>query len=313
MTYHFKEKNMEHTYIQIEDFKQAKAILKDLSLIENFDKSNPNHIKALKLYEARKENIDFDIELSKRICGDNDNYPYRSSYYLTKFFQELGFNYEHDGTTRRFWVEKVLKELSIEELIVIIEKGLFRKRDFNNLSFRSADKKDINTDEFLKLALSDFRKFIDISISSNESVSIIDILNLNINLDLLFEKAASTSDEQLNKLVEEAKSRFLNPKDKHIALEKLWDAFERIKTYFDSGRQKSKSAKKLVDIVSSNFDRDLFEQEFRTLTKIGNEFRIRHHETDKIEIVEDKHLNYLFFRMLSLIDICLTSIKKETT
>ncbi len=50
--------------------------------------------------------------------------------------------------------------------------------------------------------------------------------------------------------------------------------------------------------------------EFWLETKIGNEYRIRHHETDKKEITETKHINYLFFRMLSLIDLCLTGINE---
>ena len=63
-----------------------------------------------------------------------------------------------------------------------------------------------------------------------------------------------------------------------------------------------------MSIISKDFNSDLLDTEFQILTKIGNEFRIRHHESDKKEINETKHLNYLFFRMLSLIDLCLTSI-----
>lgn len=302
---------MKKVFLEIDEFKQASAILKDLAFEEEFDSSNEAHIRALKIFKARKENIDFEIELAERICGDNNNYPYRSSYYLTKFFRDLGFNYEHSGETRRFLVQKVLKELSVEEIVIVIEKGLFRKRDFQNLSFRHSDKKEISPEEFLQTAIKNFHKFINESITANETVSIIDILALNVNLDLLFEYSADTEDDELNKLIEEAKSRFLNPKDKHIAIEKLWDAFERIKTYFDSGKQKSKSADKLVGIISNNFDKSFFDEEFQNLTTIGNKYRIRHHETDKAELKNSKHINYLFFRMLSLIDLCLISLSED--
>lgn len=48
------------------------------------------------------------------ICG-NDPFgymPYRSSSQLTKFFVELDLEYVHDGSTRSWWVEDVLKKLN---------------------------------------------------------------------------------------------------------------------------------------------------------------------------------------------------------
>jgi len=141
---------MGEIYLEIEDFKQAEAILKDLIFIDEFDKTNRNHIEVLKIFEARKANIDFELELAERICGDNQNYPYRTSSRLTKFFQDLGFNYEHNGITRRYWVESVLKELSVEELAFIIEKGLFRKKDYKDMALRPEDKKELSPEEFLE-------------------------------------------------------------------------------------------------------------------------------------------------------------------
>ncbi len=40
------------------------------------------------------------------------NFPYRSSSYLTRFFRNCGFEYVHDGSTRNYWVERVLGELN---------------------------------------------------------------------------------------------------------------------------------------------------------------------------------------------------------
>lgn len=144
------------------------------------------------------------------------------------------------------------------------------------------------------------------SLNIDKGVDLSYLLDFNINTELLFDKQVQTDDDELNKLIKEAKDRFFNPKDKQIAIEKLWDAFERIKTYYESN--KKQSSEKLVSIISKNFNSELLDTEFQILTKIGNEYRIRHHETDKKEINETKHLNYLFFRMLSLIDLCLTSI-----
>ena len=108
-----------------------------------------------------------------------------------------------------------------------------------------------------------------------------------------------------------AKERFFNPNDKQVALEKLWDAFERLKTYFlQDGLKKNQSADKLTSIISEHFDKEFIDEEFTKLTKIGNNYRIRHHETDKQELTP-VHTNYFFFRMLSLIDLCLIFLREE--
>jgi hypothetical protein len=56
------------------------------------------------------------------ICGDNEEkFPvYRSSFYLTKFFKNIGINVEHDGSTRKKWVLEVLESLSINEIEEVI-------------------------------------------------------------------------------------------------------------------------------------------------------------------------------------------------
>ena len=52
--------------------------------------------------------------LSLMICGDEPytNFPYRSSSYLTGFFRGIDLDYQHDGSTRRYWVTEVLEELN---------------------------------------------------------------------------------------------------------------------------------------------------------------------------------------------------------
>jgi hypothetical protein len=59
------------------------------------------------------------MQLADMICGnkprDGENhFKYRSSSYLTEFFQDCETEYEHDGSTRNYWVaetlEKILKE-----------------------------------------------------------------------------------------------------------------------------------------------------------------------------------------------------------
>jgi hypothetical protein len=61
------------------------------------------------------------MQIADMICG---NYPseetyfvYRSSSYLTEFFSDIETDYEHDGSTRQYWVadtlEKILEEPSV--------------------------------------------------------------------------------------------------------------------------------------------------------------------------------------------------------
>src|SRR5258708_7075831 len=51
------------------------------------------------------------------ICGDGDeklgkNFPYRSSSRLTSFFSDCDLHYVHDGSTRKYWVLGVVRELN---------------------------------------------------------------------------------------------------------------------------------------------------------------------------------------------------------
>ena len=55
----------------------------------------------------------------------------------------------------------------------------------------------------------------------------------------------------------------------------------------------------------------LFEKEFQELTIIGNNFRIRHHETTKIDIEDNRHYDYFYKRCLSLISIAIQYLGNE--
>ncbi|MGO1766782.1 MAG: restriction endonuclease [Advenella sp.] len=45
------------------------------------------------------------------ICGDADHFHYRSSTYITEFFQDCDLEFVHDGSTRRIWVAERLEEV----------------------------------------------------------------------------------------------------------------------------------------------------------------------------------------------------------
>ncbi|HEY6541217.1 MAG TPA: hypothetical protein VIZ18_09775 [Ktedonobacteraceae bacterium] len=76
-----------------------------------------------------EDNLDPEIldPLADFICGDaKDKFPtYRSSSYLTRFFQSLNIDVTHDGSTRKVWVLEVLKQLQPSD----IEKVILRLVD----------------------------------------------------------------------------------------------------------------------------------------------------------------------------------------
>jgi hypothetical protein len=67
---------------------------------------------------------EFTLErLAELICGDDKTFApvYRSSWYLTQFFESVGLpRFKHDGTTRKIWVLDSLRQCSNDELNQVI-------------------------------------------------------------------------------------------------------------------------------------------------------------------------------------------------
>lgn len=97
-----------------------------------------------------------------------------------------------------------------------------------------------------------------------------------------------------------------NPAARQDSVEKIWDALERLKTYY-TNLDKRGSVNKVVNEMSNAKSEfiTIFNAEFRALTDIGNNFRIRHHETNKIDITDHRHYDYFFNRCLSLIALAI--------
>ena len=111
----------------------------------------------------------------------------------------------------------------------------------------------------------------------------------------------ASGDAGLDRLLAQARGLYLSRRkdDRALALEKLWDAFERLKTIDVAGNKKQSSNALLGNIHSTDF-RAVVGAEMLSLTNLGNQFMIRHHETDKHPVPEESH-DYLFARMGSLI------------
>lgn len=139
--------------------------------------------------------------------------------------------------------------------------------------------------------------------------------HLPTELDNLLEYLdVKSSDSRLNELVEQAVRNIRSPKEENRAhaLEKIWDAFERLKTFYDPDNKKQ-SAVTLVKNVAGETEEfaELLNDEFITLTSIGNKYQIRHFEKNKIQLKSLKQVDYLFYRVIALIDLCMDKINNE--
>jgi hypothetical protein len=109
-----------------------------------------------------------------------------------------------------------------------------------------------------------------------------------------------TGDLETDRLLETARRQFTSPQIevRKDALEKLWDAFERVKT-LEKGHDKRERADALLNKASTARFREMLGVEAKSLTEIGNSFRIRHAETSQEILTSSEQVDYLFHRMFS--------------
>ena len=118
-----------------------------------------------------------------------------------------------------------------------------------------------------------------------------------------------TGDDELDKLLETARAKFLNRSldVRKEGLEKLWDAWERLKT-LEPGSDKKAQATALLDKAATEpVLRERLELEAKGLNFIGNNLMIRHTEVGKPPIAESAQVDYLYHRMFSIIRLLLKS------
>ncbi|UZN02867.1 hypothetical protein [Cellulomonas sp. S1-8] len=121
----------------------------------------------------------------------------------------------------------------------------------------------------------------------------------------------ASGDDRLDELIVEARSLYTShrPSERAVALERLWDAFERLKTIDLPGGDKRQSVQALLGNLDAAW-RDTVEAEMKSLTDIGNQYSIRHHETRTTPVPEDGAADYLFARMGALITLLLTASRR---
>ena len=121
-------------------------------------------------------------------------------------------------------------------------------------------------------------------------------------------------EDGLKKLLETAIKMHKSPKqqDNKVAVEKLWDAFERLKSYYATKKEeKQQSIETIVTDISGGeeYFKQLFDKEFHTLNDIGNSCHIRHSETWQVDITDIKHYDYFYNRCLSLIALAIQYLR----
>ena len=127
---------------------------------------------------------------------------------------------------------------------------------------------------------------------------IVSAFNLELNMDAV----SNVHEKGIEQLLKDSQT-YYSKGEKGIAVEKIWDAFERLKSYYYPTLDKKKSCEKIIKEMSHNnpFFDTTFNNEFIALTNLGNTLRIRHHEIGKQEIIDPKYYDYLYNRCLSLI------------
>lgn len=252
------------------------------------------------LKEIKEKKIKFSI--SKR--ARNQIYQFLEKYNIQyQATTETGWNYNTEISEdvfkdiRRFYVPKCYNEKneyvetnSLYDFVCATTP--FHVLDVLELFYRHSGSEDFEVE------LNAIFKINDISLKM-ENGKIERLIDIQIQQTSLM----NVQEVGLKELMQET-LKYYDEGNVEIAVEKLWDAFERLKTYYcSSAVDKKLSVNKLVGDMSNNQKpfADMFDREFLELTSIGNSFRIRHHEKTKTDILDERHYQYFYKRCLSLV------------
>jgi len=117
-----------------------------------------------------------------------------------------------------------------------------------------------------------------------------------------------TGDAELESLFGDARALYFSrdARDRRMALERMWDAFERLKT-IQRPASKLAGINAILDLVEPPELRVVIDAEMQALTNFGNRFTIRHHEINKVPVPADAS-DYLVQRMSALVVFLLERI-----
>jgi len=117
-----------------------------------------------------------------------------------------------------------------------------------------------------------------------------------------------TGDTSLDGMLEESRTKFLNPAAsvRREAVERLWDCWERLKSLDSPGNKRQSIESLLLKAAPDAAFRSVLDAEARALTDIGNSFHIRHSEVKQSAVTDSAHIDYLFHRLYSLVQLLLS-------
>ena len=181
--------------------------------------------------------------------------------------------------------------------------------------------------EDIKLIDPKFRRMVKLTTNINKIEFILEIntifqrnqiiykINENNNVEVILDEQINEliknntkkifKDTELNGYLKNANEKIYNHNivERKTALDKLYYAFERIKSIKNPNNKKG-SIKLLINDISDN-DKDLIEylnKECNELTRIGNDYNIRHSETNKIPVNSHIMIELIFYRLYIIID-----------
>lgn len=117
----------------------------------------------------------------------------------------------------------------------------------------------------------------------------------------------NSGDKTLDNMLEESRIKFSepNPLIRREALERLWDAWERLKSLAHPTDKKQSVQIILNGTAPDPYIRSRLESEAKELNSIGNSHLIRHSELNQIAVVDIDHVDYLFHRLFAMINLML--------
>jgi hypothetical protein len=123
----------------------------------------------------------------------------------------------------------------------------------------------------------------------------------------------ASGDASLDRRLEQALTLWVSPdpSDRLHAVRELWACFERLKTLEDPQHKKASVAAIIHLAVGETPLLGVVQEDATDLTKIGNQFDIRHFEIGKHELSDPLHLDYLYGRLYNLIWLLLKSRSKR--
>ena len=230
-------------------------------------------------------------------CPDNDDLSYGCDVHRMKkvFFGETGMNYDEImiGSAEKglFSLIEFLYTHSAEPTATRYH-SFFNHTDVADFSIESGQEKFTNTINSLFTKLK-----APFQLSSGKVVKV----GNEIFEEIIDPNIFNTDDELTNKLLRDSINFFkeTDRANRLLALEKLWDSWERIKTLEDNDKKVGVEKLLKKGIVNAEL-REYIKIEAKDLTLIGNRFQIRHFEKDIIKL-NDEDVDYLYYRLFNLI------------